>query len=268
MEMVDIDVELQANDIQQVADLAIDRVVDVRLLAARCFARALQPGKTYLAQYPSIFAKAIRALKSDQSASVRNEVRSIDISPFSNGATDSEVDDLLNEETSDSSDDDASPRSDSRTSTAQSLFGSADRATSSVSESHDQKAPNKYANGVTSYRSNSLANGEPQDTFIDEDNSDDDGCVDLESSTIYELDLEDLASSSTYLPTLADSLQSPTRDTPPLRNRSSGSLASTRLSNTPPNRSCQSERAGNASPWHFSMRDDEQYVTIDVTGHA
>jgi hypothetical protein len=111
---------------------------------------------------------------------------------------------------------------------------------------------------------------EEEEDDNDGDGDSDNGSLDLDSSTIYDIDLEDLAPSSSYLSAGAAAAPrtSSSRETPPLRHQSSGMLTPSRLSSTPPSRPCQIERASSSSPWHFSMRDEEQYVAIDIAGHA
>lgn len=273
-EMVAEDVMISREHCEKLAELAEDRVVDVRLMAARCHARGFKPGKQFTVQRIREITASLFSLFTDDSQSVRDELRGLDWDMLAEWREQNGAGTALHEQSSDSSDDedDVSPQSDHRTSDAAKILPGPYRAVNGGETSETtQKSSSTYTTG---YSTNPSGAADTQHEDSDDDDDDDEvEDVDLESSTIYEIDLEDLASSTTQLPKIQDSFQSLRRDTPPLRANSKLStspLPASRLASTPPssNRPCQLERPSSASSWHFSMRDEEQYVTIDVTGHA
>lgn len=262
---------IEQEHMEKLAELAEDRVVDVRLMAARCLSKGFEEGKQFATMHPPEIVKALHSLMSDPSASVRDELRGVDAESIVRRRDEIESDTVSQEQASDSSDDDedgASPRSDSRSSNTKTMTASYRSANSATHDETSQTSSSQNTNGFTSdYKESTTLSQERNDDESDDEVED----VDLDSSTIYEIDLEELASSTAHLPKVQEPIQSPIhRYTPPLpRNTSSSSLSTaSRLSNTPPNLPCQLERASSASSWHFSMREEEQYVAIDVTGHA
>lgn len=275
MEVLKADGQVPLEHWDELANLAEDHVVDVRLVAARCLARIFARDQELVQIPPSAIVRAARAMKSDPSASVREELRNINIEL---------VDRLVESGTptryqssSDSSDDEdthsSSPRSRHPHTKMATLMGStpSDQKEAEGDAQSSTGVSDNQGKEASGYPTGSDANHEQSALEEEDDDSDDDNdSLDLDSSTIYDIDLDDLASSSTHLsPKASASLRTPnSRETPPLRHQSSGVLTPSRLSSTPPSRPCQIEKASSSSPWHFSMRDEEQYVAIDITGHA
>lgn len=278
LEVVQAGIEIPSEHWDELANLAEDRVVDVRLVAARCVAKIFETGEPSGRDIPADIVRAALSLKSDSSMSVREELQEVNTEILQKRLL------LLekasyHEQASDSSDDEENAPTYSRSRTADARVTMSQTGSSLPSEgglSEGRRSPGDPSSqgfSTSNTRPDSGAssnNAEENEQEPDDDDDDDTESLDLDSSTIYEIDLDDLASSTTHLP--SKSLAIPHRDspyeTPPSSQRGSGLHTPSRVSSTPPGRPCQTERASSASSWHFSMRDEEQYVNIDVAGHA
>jgi hypothetical protein len=251
----------------RLVSLAPDPVVDVRIVAARCLAKASQPGQQFALHPPEDIAGAVRSLKEDSSICVKEEVSSVDLRTSYSSLDQDPPSQFPSDSSSSSSDDDddETPSAHQPTEPVE-LFmpghgGSYTNGTDDTAQSQDSSSAKEDPGN--SGKQHSSDGDVPMSTNDDVD--DDSESLDLESSTIYELDLEDLASSSIYLPPSPAPPQRSSRETPPLRPSSSNSSIPSIMSSTPPRGPCMTERHNS---WHVSMRDEEQYVAIDVTGNA
>lgn len=287
LEVVDAGAKIPAEHWDELANLAEDHIVDVRLVAARCLAKVFATQQESTEAPPASIVRAARALKIDPSACVREELRNVNFSGVTTSLQ-SHVS-ASYEQSSDSSDDEdnTSPTSRNRASDT----GKADLLAPSDRARSEEQANNQHTNGtfvhdsaITSDRMDNTAvtvqsndreeleESEDEDDDYDNDND----SIDLDSSTIYDIDLGDLSASSTNLSTnstikpivSSSHSSSNSRETPPLLPAGNGVLTPSRLAGTPAIRPCQIQRAGSASSWHFSMREEGQFVAIDIEGHA
>lgn len=269
--MLEHSIALDDAIVEVLVKCANDTVVDTRMLAARVLAIAVPTTGLISDSSRQELESIVKRLKKDKSPSVREELRSIDMESFGPIEEDGSRKEKGNWSPDSSEDeDDHSP-------------------TSTTPLHHNLQSDSSISNEASTdsaepqYNDHTPKSGEDRDCDSDDSDSRSE-TLDLDCSTIYEIDLDELASSTISL----DQLTTPVpaykidNDIDTHLSAKPMNLFGSLISSTPPNDAIQ--RTGvrapspysavtkpasmSPEPWQLAMHDEDQYVAIDVTGKA